>query len=162
MPGVKETVDKLDEINCNLPPEEPLPFDESEDPVNAKETIRDMAVGIVIFAVLMAGIGCIFVEGKLQWVLGVLLGAGTAGLILWHMVYTLDRALDMNPDDSVKYTKKSALMRMGIAVIAYLIGGFLPNVFHVIGVVFGTFCLKLTAYSQPLIHKALQSFSKGR
>ena len=133
-----------------------------EDALTARETIRDMAAGVVFFSLIFAGAGCIIMDGaRLRWVLGVLLGGFTAGVLLWHLYVTIDRALDMDEEAAGKYTKRSAMKRLLIAAAAFLAGGLLPQVFHIIGVLLGTFSLKFSAYLQPLTHKVIKFLSKG-
>ena len=143
-----------DEILSTVTPE--------EDALTARETIRDMAAGVVFFSLIFAGVGCIIMDGaRLRWVLGVLLGGFTAGVLLRHLYVTIDRALDMDEEAAGKYTKRSAMKRLLIAAAAFLAGGLLPQVFHIIGVLLGTFSLKFSAYLQPLTHKVIKFLSKG-
>lgn len=140
-----------------------MAIDPEQDVKNASETIRDMAVGLAACAVVIAAAGCIFMRAQwYQWVLGVLLGACVAGLMLRHLYVAVDRALDMDGEHASKYMKKSATLRLLMAAVALAIGAFLPAFFHVFGVFFGLLCLKFTAYLQPLTHKVLKFLSKGR
>lgn len=143
--------------------EETMAIDPEEDVKNASETIRDMSVGLAACTVAIAAVGCIFMQAQwLHWVLGVLLGAAVAGLMLRHLYVTIDRALDMDGEHASKYMKKSATLRLLMAGTALAIGAFLPGIFHVFGVFAGLLCLKFTAYLQPLTHKVLKFLSKGR
>lgn len=138
-------------------------IDPAEDVKNAAETVRDMAVGIAACAVVAGGVISPFFGGEwYRWLLGVLLGAATAELMLWHLYVSLDRALDMDADSANKYMKKRTTLRMLMAGAALAVGAFFPAVFHVFGVFIGVLCLKFTAYLQPLTHKAIQLLSKGR
>ncbi len=139
-------------------------IDPEEDALNASETIRDMAVGLVGCAVLLAAAGFVFAVGgdAVRWALGVLLGACVAGLMLRHLYVSVDRALDMDGEHASKYMKKSAVLRLLMAGAALAVSAFFPQVFHIFGVLLGVLCLKFTAYLQPLTHKAIKYLSKGR
>ena len=138
-------------------------IDPEEDAMNAKETVRDMALGLVVCAVVFAAAGSLLMlRGWYRWVLGVVLGAAAAGLMLWHLYVSIDRALDMDEDSANKYMKKSAIQRILIAAAAFVIGAFLPKVFHIFGVLAGGLSLKFAAYLQPLTHKAINYLNKGR
>lgn len=63
----------------------PMPTPE-EDARQIKETVRDMVTGILFFSFIFGAVGGIIAgEAWYRWVLGVILGTGTAGLMLWHM-----------------------------------------------------------------------------
>ncbi len=139
----------------------PMPTPE-EDARQIKETVRDMVTGILFFSFIFGAVGGIIAgEAWYRWVLGVILGTGTAGLMLWHMYVTIDRALDMDEESANKYMKKSAIKRLIMAVAAFAVGGLIPGVFHVLGVLAGVFSLKFSAYLQPLTHKIIKLLSKG-
>lgn len=142
--------------------DERMYIDPEEDALNARQTVFDMAVGLIVCAVVTAAVGSIFAGQAYRWVLGVLLGAAVAGLMLRHLYVSLDRALDMDEEHASKYMKKSAVLRILMAGAGLLIGALFPKIFHVFGVFFGLLCLKFTAYLQPLTHKAIKILSKGR
>ena len=155
LPQTEKTAGDMDEETMHIDP--------VEDALNASETVRDMAVGLVICAAIFAAAGCLFMGGQwYRWVLGVLLGACAAGLMLRHLYTSIDRALDMDEEHASKYMKKSATLRILIAGAALAAGALVPGVFHVFGVFFGVLCLKFTAYLQPLTHKIIKFLSKGR
>lgn len=148
--------------------DEALAFiDPVEDALSAKETVRDMAVGIAFCSFVIGGVGSLAVglingDGWYRWLFGVLLGAATAGLMLWHLYRSLDCALDMDADSADKYMRKRTTFRMLMAGAALAVGALFPDWFQVIGVFFGVLCLKFAAYLQPLTHKVIQLLSKGR
>lgn len=138
-------------------------IDPAEDAMNAKETVRDMALGLVACAAVIAAAGSLLMlHVWYRWVLGVVLGAAAAGLMLWHLYVSIDRALDMDADSATRYMKKSAVKRILIAAAAFVIGAFFPKVFQIFGVLAGVLSLKFTAYLQPLTHKAINYLNKGR
>lgn len=142
---------------------EGMRIDPAQDALNASETVRDMSVGLAACAVVIAAAGCIFMGKEwYRWVLGVALGACVAGLMLRHLYVAIDRALDMDGEHASKYMKKSATLRLLMAAAALALGAFVPEIFHVFGVLAGVLCLKFTAYLQPLTHRIIKFLSKGR
>ncbi|MBQ9118503.1 MAG: ATP synthase subunit I [Lachnospiraceae bacterium] len=141
--------------------EETSEISPEEDALQIQDTLREMGIGIVVSAVVVAVVLCLIGTKKLQLLLGVLLGAGMSGLMLWHMYVTIGRAVDMDADSATKYTKKSAVFRLLLAGVALSIALLIPQVFHAAGTLMGLFCLKFAAYFQPLTHKVLKS-NKGR
>lgn len=142
--------------------DERMYIDPVEDALNAKETLFDMAVGLIVCAAVIAVVGSIFVGQAYRFVLGVLLGAAVAGLMLRHLYVSLDRALDMDEEHASKYMKKSAVLRILMAGAGLLLGALFPKIFHIFGIFIGLLCLKFTAYLQPLTHKVIKILSKGR
>ena len=142
--------------------EERMDIDPEEDALNARQTLFDMALGLIVCAAVIAVVGSIFAGQAYCWVLGVLLGVAVAGLMLRHLYVSLDRALDMDGEHASKYMKKSAVLRILMAGAGLFIAALFPKIFHIFGVLFGLLCLKFTAYLQPLTHKVTKILSKGR
>ncbi len=142
--------------------EERMYIDPEEDALNARQTLFDMALGLIVCAAVAAVVGSIFVGQAHRWIFGILLGAAIAGLMLRHLYVSLDRALDMDGEHASKYMKKSAVLRILMAGAGLFIAAIFPKIFHIFGVFFGLLCLKFTAYLQPLTHKVTKILGKGR
>lgn len=134
-----------------------------EDQAQIQNTLREMYTGIVVLAVVLTAI-FLAVQGKegLRFASGVILGAGTAGLMLSNLYKTIDLALDMEEAAATKYMKKKSVFRLLMAGAALSIALLLPKIFQVFGTLAGLFTLKFAAYLQPLTHKVLQKINKGR
>lgn len=130
----------------------------------AKETFLDLLLGIVAYTLVVCIIGGIFVDNKLTFIAGVVYGAIIAGLLAYHMLWSLEITLDLNPDDAVKHARKMAMLRMGIMAIAVGVAIFLSTIFNIIGVLLGMLALKLAAYLQPIIRRyiTIRIYNKGR
>ena len=118
-----------------------------------KQTLRELYIGVGVCTVLFAVVGCIFASNWLSWLFGTLLGGAAAAVLAGHMARCVGQAADMEEKAAVNYTKRSALLRMIVMILAVLAAVLLPNVFHILGVAAGVLSLKFAAYLQPLVHK---------
>lgn len=120
---------------------------------NKNETLRDLIVGVCIISIIFALIGAIFVQNKLSFVLGVLLGGVIAFFLAIHLNYTIGVALDYEPEQAVKYTRFMSFVRLLVMIGAVALALSFPKVFHTVGVLLGMLSLKISAYCRPLIYK---------
>lgn len=129
----------------------------------AKETLRELLLSIVFWFLVIFMVGGL-ISRKTSFLLGLLLGTVIAVIMVQHMYYSLDRALDMDERSATKYTRKQAGLRMVLMCLCLGVAFTFPQVFHVVGTMLGIFTLKFGALSYPLIHKLLSRFSvnKGR
>lgn len=115
-------------------------------------TVRDILIGIGLYAIVFEVIGLIFVKNRLSYTLGIVYGAVfTTGLVI-HMFCTLDKALDMNPDPASRYIRNCSILRLVVMFASLVVAMLLPHV-SVIAVIIMIMGLKISAFLQPLIHK---------
>lgn len=126
---------------------------------NAKQTLKELILGIIIWAILFISIDLLLMKGKVAVFFGILLGSIVAIGNAVSIYKSLDTALDLDVNSSEKKMRKSALIRFGIMGLVVLLAIYFPEIIHLIGVVFGILTLKLSAYLQPIIHKYI---SKGQ
>ena len=124
----------------------------------AKETAKEMLLGILCWGILWIVLLMFFVEGTalLPAVLGILLGCVSAALMLLHMATTLETSIDTRDEDSAKKKNFSGslgryLVFFGVAWLAWKSGWF-----NILTVFIGVFGLKIAAYLQPLMHMLLK------
>lgn len=122
-----------------------------------KRTLLEMIVGIALYTVFIGLIGAMIVRPWYTFLLGTILGGIVAVLVLLQMYDSLNKALEMPEEHAIKYGGKNALLRILIMGLALVIGILLPGIFNILGILFGTLGLKLSAYLQPVIHKILAS-----
>lgn len=138
-----------------------LPYE--PDPFEARDTLYDLYAGNVLFSLLSMIIGLFFVSAKGAYILGILLGGAVACGMALHMYRSLDVALELGSDGAVKYMRKRTGVRMIVMGAAVVAACLFPEIIDVLGVVFGLFSLKLSAYLQPVIHIfTTKIFYKGR
>lgn len=118
-----------------------------------KDTLRELYIGIGICAVVFAAAGCFVVSNRRAWIFGVALGGAVAVVMAGHMAHGISRAVELDKKTAAGYTKRRAILRMLIMVLAVLSAALLPDVFHVAGVAAGILSLKFAAFLQPLVHK---------
>lgn len=116
------------------------------------QTLSELVFGILIsgiviwlVAVLFTGFDAVFAGS---------FGAGvlTAVFLAVHMYRSIDRALEMLPEDAEKYMRKAYLIRtVSIFVVAGIVCRINPA--RILGVFLGILCLKFGAFLQPLLHK---------
>jgi len=127
-----------------------------------KQTLIELIAGIVFFAIILSIVGIFFADNKTGYVLGILYGAAVAVVLAGHMYYSLDRLLDMDEEGGSNYGKRSTGFRMGIMIIAVVVAFCFIKVLMPVAVVLGMFCLKFSAYLQPIIHIFTKNLKQRR
>ena len=113
----------------------------------ARDTLYSMLLGIIISGVLIGILGTLLYAGsRVPFALGVCLGVLAAVGIAFHLYYTIDRALDMEAEAAVSYTRRMALLRMIGMGIPVVVAVLFPTYFHVLGVFLGELTLKIGAF----------------
>lgn len=118
-----------------------------------KETLCMLIAGNLLYAAVVCIIGVLLVDNKGSFVLGTIWSALGACIVTIHLYCSLQKSLDMDADSAQKRERVQAIIRMIIMIVVVGSGLFLSDILHPLGVVFGAFALKVSAYLQPLIHK---------
>lgn len=117
----------------------------------AVETLVDLWIGLIVYFIVFEIIGLIFVENRLSYTIGLLVGCGVGAFMAWHMFDSIDAALDMPEEDAVKYMRKRSIFRwlvmLGVAFIGVKI-----TIISVPAVLIGILGLKIAAFCQPYIN----------
>ncbi len=112
--------------------------------------------GLVITTILL-GIVCIvagmfFVEGFLPWILGVAIGVIMCVFRVFSMTKSIEKAVDMSPEDAKNYAKSQYMLRyiitFAVAVVACYMGFANP-----VGVIVGLVLLQPAVYIYNFIDK---------
>lgn len=119
-------------------------------------TLLEMLVGIIIWGILSQVVLGIFFGNYLYNAIGLWCGIVVAGGMAIHMKRSIEDAYDLQVDigkqiraDSIKRMMVAAIV---IGVVFYFEAG------NPLTVLVGIFSLKISAYTQPYMHKI---FSKG-
>lgn len=120
-------------------------------------TLKKLIIGIIIFMVLFGIIGILIVDNKVSYILGLILGTVLAILLSISMYITIDKALDLDPESAVKYSRKMSILRMVVMGMVVLIALKFPHVFNAIAVLLGILTLKLSAFVQPITNKYIST-----
>ena len=119
-----------------------------------KETLKGVYVGIFIYTLVVEVVGIFFSGNILAYTLGLLVGALFAVLLMIHMAVTLDKGLDMPETQAIKYTRRQSFIRLGIMLLALLLGVIFDQL-NFIALVLGLLGLKIGALLAPFFLKRM-------
>ncbi|MDO4554389.1 MAG: hypothetical protein Q4B70_04500 [Lachnospiraceae bacterium] len=114
----------------------------------AIETLMDLFIGITLYFIIFEIVGLIFVENRLSYTIGLVLGCAAAAFMAWHMFTSIDSALDMPEQDAVKYSRKRSLIRW-LVMLAAAFAGMRLEIISFPAVITGILGLKIAAFCQP-------------
>ncbi len=118
------------------------------------DTLLELIVGIVVCGALIQIVAVVVAGFSAEFAVGLWIGIAAAVGLAAHMYRSIDRALDMQPDDAEKYMRKAYLIRtvmiLAVAgVVTYVQLGYVMATFG------GVLCLKFGAFLQPLVHRLI-------
>lgn len=119
----------------------------------AKQVRKELIIGLVIWTIPVALILTIIATHRLAMIAGVVVGALTAAGLFMHMYRHLDIALDMDARHAQTHTQFAAVQRILIMGVILAISMIYSQYIHPVGVVFGMFGMKISAFIYPLLHK---------
>ncbi len=119
-------------------------------------TVRDMLAGALLYGIIVEIIGLIFVENRLSYSLGVLVGYICVAGMICHMYLVLEKALDMEPDSASKYSLRNNILRYVILALVLVLAAAIPQV-SVISAVIMIYGMNISAFLQPQINKYITS-----
>ena len=115
-------------------------------------TLIELWIGIVLWSILIAGIGVWFCKDKPAWFIGIAFGALAAFGLAFYMKQSVDRLVDdLESGRGDKVIRSSSIIRLFIAAAAIAVACFVPFM-NPIGTFLGILSMKFAAYSNPLIH----------
>lgn len=110
-----------------------------------RKTLNGFFLGIGIYGGIIEIIGLCFFPDKISYTLGLLFGIFIAVVMMLHITKTLGRALSMPEQQAVKYTRKQAVLRLGMMLLA-LIVGLILDCLNFVTVIIGMLGLKIGAF----------------
>lgn len=113
----------------------------------AVETLVDLWIGIVLYFIIFEIIGIIFVENRLSYTIGLLIGCILGAFMAWHMYDSIDTALDMPEEDAVKYMRKKSIFRW-LVMLGVTFAGMKFTIMSVPALLIGILGLKIAAFCQ--------------
>lgn len=119
------------------------------------ESLPDLMFGIVVFGIAAELLPIWFIEDKIGYSIGLLIGVISAFFSAWHMAYTLGRAIDYDEAAATKQMQKGTALRYGIQLILIGILG-VTGIGSPIAAFIGMLTLKVSAYAAPFTHKILR------
>lgn len=116
------------------------------------DALPDLIIGILIFGILAEIIPIWFLERKLYYTIGLLLGLIAAIFSAWHMAYNINQAVDFDESAAMKKLQMGSALRYGVLLIVLgvlMIFNFASPIAAFIGMI----SLKVSAYLAPFTHK---------
>ncbi len=130
------------------------------------ETLSELITGIIVVGLVIQAADLLisflhpqFISSIGRFALGFWIGIVTAVGLSVHMYRSIDRALDMQPDDAEKYMRKAYLLRTGVILAVAGVVNFL-KFGYVMAYFLGVLCLKFGAFLQPLVHRLRSKLRK--
>ena len=118
------------------------------------ETLRELLVGIVLYGVLMQIILAAAFPLRIFRAIGLWAGSLCARAMAVHMAVCLEKIVILDEKGAKAYARKTTLIRYGcVCLVLVLIAA--TKTGDPITLVLGTLGLKIGAYMQPVVHKAL-------
>ncbi|MCR4896296.1 MAG: ATP synthase subunit I [Lachnospiraceae bacterium] len=115
-------------------------------------TLLELLTGVVFSGILMLLPVLVFAKDRRMAVISLLAGLLLAVLGIWHQYFSLNRALDHDPETAQKRIYSAYLVRY-FSLAAALAVICLTDLFSPLFVFLGLFAWKTAAYLQPLDHK---------
>lgn len=123
------------------------------------QTVVELWIGSACYNLLALVIGIWFVQDKLAWLFGILIGCLMTCYLSYHMARSIERSMD-NEAGASRIMRVSSLLRYGLVVLLLLVAYYVPHV-NPIATFVGLMGLKAAAYLWPLTHKMISSFRKS-
>lgn len=128
----------------------------------AKKVCKEMLVGLIGWVVLTGVILAIMIQNHLAAIGGSVFGGIVAAGILFHMYRHLDIALDMDAAHAQRHIQVSAIQRMFFMGAALVVSFLLSTYIHPIGVIVSLFGVKVTALTNPFLHRILSGREQAK
>ena len=116
----------------------------------AKKTLHRVIIGIWILAAIVCVSGVWFVDYKLAYLLGELIGSGIATGLMFHLFHCIDVELDIGEVKAPAHSKANAMLRLAIEIAAVAGCCFIPEIVNPITVLIGLFGRKIGALMVPV------------
>lgn len=125
--------------------------------VTLKQTVQEMMILMVLWLILIELVGIWWFEDKLGIGLGFLAGVLIAAAMVVHIAWTLNWAVDLPEKTAKGKIRLHALLRY-FAVVGIFALILFTKVLNPIAAFVGVLALKVSAYLQPLTHRAFKVF----
>ena len=116
------------------------------------DALPDLVIGIVIFGIIALIIPIFFVQQKLYYALGLLIGLCCAVFSDCHMPKGIAQAVDYDEGTATRRMQKGSAFRYGVELVVLgilMIFNFASPIAAFIGMI----SLKVSAYLAPFTHK---------
>lgn len=119
-------------------------------------TLRELIIGNIIYGGIATIISSVIFPNNVKILCGIWIGVLLASLGVWHMQKRISTAIDSDLDENALNIMRAGTLTRNIVLLASCVLIYYTNIANMVAVVVGIFILKLSAYSQPVIHKAMK------
>lgn len=113
--------------------------------MDSSKVLKQIIKTVIALGAIALGVGIFFVDNRLYWILGIVLGTAISVLKVAMLNKTLNRAVDMSPEDAKNYTRSRYTYRMVISILAVVLAIKLVW-FNVVGVIVGLLLVQPAVY----------------
>ncbi len=158
--GSGEEIGKKDEDEVEVRP--PSPEEEAESMKRFRETVAELFANTALLF-LVGFIPAIFLENKLAWILGLILGTAVTVINTLFQVATIKKVVTMDKKGAERRQIIDAYLRKALVLAAFIIAAFNINYFNIFAAVYGVIIRQFAAVLQPLMHNMYYKIlRKGR
>lgn len=122
-------------------------------------TLRELILAILIWGVIFCLAFMWFASSKAAFAGGMAAGVVVAIFMALHMYRFIENAIDFPENDAMKYMAKGPVIRALVIILVVLAAWKLGG--NLIAIFLGIMTLKIGAYTQPLLHKIIDTDRKG-
>lgn len=133
--------------------------------MNDKELVKDvkcMTIGLFAFDLIFFIITLIIcnyknlvLAEKIKYLSGIGIGFVLAFLLLSHMAWTLNRAVDFHPDDAQKYAGRQSFLRIVVFILVIVLLAKFVSPHTAVMAAVSLFGIKIGVYSTPFLKSKL-------
>lgn len=120
--------------------------------MNTEMALKQIIISVAALGIIALGIGMFFVENILYWIIGIVAGTIISVIKVIMLYKTLDKAVDMSPEDAKNYTRSRYTFRMVLSIVLVIVAIKIPYV-NVIGVIVGLLLVQPAVYIVNFINK---------
>ena len=120
--------------------------------MDSAKTLKQIITIVVALGVIALGIGMFFANSILYWAVGIALGTFVSVLKVVMLEKTLNKAVDMAPEDAKNYTRSRYTFRMVLTIALVAVAIKIPYI-NVIGLIVGLLLIQPAVYIVNFINR---------
>lgn len=120
--------------------------------MDSYDVLKKLIVVVVALGVIVFGIGSFWTESILFWFFGILLGTGISVIKVIMLNNTLNKAVEMSPEDAKNYTRSRYTFRLVLSIVMVVVAVKIPYI-SVVGVIVGLLLVQPAVYIVNFLNK---------
>lgn len=120
--------------------------------MESEKVLKQLATCVVALGIVALGIGLFFADNILNWIIGIIIGTALSVLKVIMLKKTLDKAVDMSPEDAKNFTRSRYTLRMVLS-IAVVVAAFKIPYVNVVSVIVGLLLVQPAVYIVNFINR---------